>query len=108
MRDPDDLNTGPNKVWSFALGCEVSHGDSGSSIVNRLTGEVIGIIWTGRIPKAERVQRTSHLDLILDENDQDEIWGQLSYAVPAEKIKDFLINDIEANKFNEKTEKYHT
>jgi hypothetical protein len=103
MADPDDLNTGPNRVWSFALGCEVSHGDSGSAIVNRLTGEVIGIIWTGRIPKSERVQRTSYLNEILDENNQEEIWGQLSYAVPAEKIKDFLQSDLESNSFNEQT-----
>ena len=60
--------------------------------------------WTGRIPKSRASSAYISPDLILDENDQDEIWGQLSYAVPAEKIKDFLISDIEANKFNEKTE----
>ena len=56
MADPDDLNPGPYKAWSFANGCDVSHGDSGSAMVNRETGEVVGIIWTGRIPKSTKVQ----------------------------------------------------
>lgn len=35
MRDPDELNPGEDLVWSFAHGCDVSHGDSGSAIVDR-------------------------------------------------------------------------
>lgn len=98
MRDPDDVNPGPNKVWSFAVGCDVSHGDSGSAMVDRNTGHVVGLIWTGRIPKAERVQKSDYLDLILTEDNSEQIWGQLNYAVPAEQIKMILEGDIEAGK----------
>src|SRR5690606_7562892 len=56
MADPDDLNPGDYSVWSFANGCDVSHGDSGSAMVDRLTGDIVGIIWTGRIPKDKKVQ----------------------------------------------------
>jgi len=44
MADPDALNPGDYKAWSFANGCDVSHGDSGSAMMDRNTGEVIGII----------------------------------------------------------------
>jgi hypothetical protein len=103
MGDPDDLNPGPNKVWSFANGCDVSHGDSGSAMFNRNTGEIVGLIWTGRIPKDASVQKSDYLREILDENNSKEIWQQLSYAVPAEKIKDVLTQELEAGKHSSTT-----
>lgn len=89
MRDPDELNPGKYKVWSFAHGCDVSHGDSGSAIVDRHTGNVIGLLWTGRIPKLEKVQSSAYLDEMLATH-SEEIWQELSYAVPAKKIQEFL------------------
>lgn len=89
MADPDELNPGPYKAWSFALGCEVSHGDSGSAMAARDNGEVVGIIWTGRIPKSPLVQDSDYLkELLMSRGDN--IWKELSYAVPAVKIHEVL------------------
>ncbi|MEK6555765.1 MAG: serine protease [Bdellovibrionota bacterium] len=89
MADPDDLNPGPYKAWSFANGCDVSHGDSGSAMIDRNTGEVVGIIWTGRIPKSEKVQHSDYLNNLLQTPTED-VWKELSYAVPAFKIGEYL------------------
>ena len=94
MKDPDDLNPGKNLVWSFANGCDVSHGDSGSAMMDRNTGKVIGIIWTGRIPKAEKVQSSAFMRGLL-ENPTEEIWQELSYGVPAPMIATHLLDLIE-------------
>jgi S1-C subfamily serine protease len=90
MPDPDEKNPGPYKAWSYAIGCDVSHGDSGSAIVDRETGDVVGIVWTGRIPKAKKVQDSKFLDELLDDTGREEVWKELTYAVPANKIKEFL------------------
>ena len=89
MADPDDLNPGPYKAWSFANGCDVSHGDSGSAMIDRETGQVVGIIWTGKIPKSSFVQSSKFLkDLLASPNEV--VWKELSYAVPSQKIGDYL------------------
>jgi hypothetical protein len=89
MGDPDALNPGPHRVWSFSNGCDVSHGDSGSAMALRGTGEVVGIIWTGKIPKNARVQDSAYLTR-MEQTRSEEIWTELSYAVPAKKIGDYL------------------
>jgi S1-C subfamily serine protease len=89
MADPDRLNPGPNLTWSFSNGCDVSHGDSGSAIVDRNTGMVIGIIWTGSIPKAKSVQSSAYLEQMISSG-SEEIWTALSYAAPAHKIAEIL------------------
>jgi hypothetical protein len=89
MSDPDRLNPGTYDAWSFANGCDVSHGDSGSALVDRATGKPIGIIWTGRIPKAKSVQSTAFLDALIASQGV-EIWEELSYGVPAAKMKERL------------------
>lgn len=96
MADPDDLNPGDYSVWSFANGCDVSHGDSGSAMVDRLTGDIVGIIWTGRIPKDKKVQDSSYLGEIYSTN-SEEIWKQLSYAAPATKIKEVLLSHLDSD-----------
>ncbi len=94
MADPDKVNPGMYKAWSFANGCDVSHGDSGSAMVNRDSGEVVGIIWTGRIPKSVKVQDSSYLDELL-KVPTEEVWQELSYAVPASKIHEFFVNELQ-------------
>ena len=91
MADPDALNPGTYSAWSFANGCDVSHGDSGSAMVDRATGEVVGIIWTGKIPKSAKIQDSNYLRQLL-ESRGGEIWTELSYAVPAVKMSEFLDN----------------
>ena len=89
LADPDELNPGPYKAWSFINGCDVSHGDSGSAMVDRLTGQIVGIIWTGKIPKKPEVREPGYTDRILA-SDSPEIWTELSMAVPAPKIGEHL------------------
>ncbi len=89
LADPDDFNPANYKAWSFSNGCDISHGDSGSAMLNRQTGEVVGIIWTGRIPKDSRVRKDVYLDQIFEAGHSD-VWKHLSYAVPAQKIGEKL------------------
>lgn len=93
MADPDTYNPGEYKAWSFANGCDVSHGDSGSAMVDRMTGEVVGIIWTGRIPKDPKIQNSNYLDDLLRAQGP-EIWTELSYAVPAPKMGEVLAIEL--------------
>ena len=95
MGDPDALNPGRYQAWSFANGCDVSHGDSGSALVDRRSGDVVGIIWTGRIPKKRSIQSSAYLDSLLESN-SEEIWSELSYGVPAAKIESFLKAEMES------------
>lgn len=96
MADPDQLNPGTYRAWSFAIGCDVSHGDSGSAIVDRANGNVVGIIWTGRIPKSAAAQTTRYLNDIFQKQDAA-IWEELSYAVPAKKMGEVLTRVTESN-----------
>lgn len=96
LADPDEFNTGGYKAWSFANGCDVSHGDSGSAMVDRVTGELIGVIWTGRIPKDPAVRDSDFLAQLLGSQNQ-KLWTELSYAVPAAKIKEVLTEHLKGN-----------
>lgn len=89
MGDPDELNPGTYEAWSFANGCDVSHGDSGSAMVDRVTGAVVGIIWTGRIPKSPAAQSSAQLAQWLA-NPGEALWKELSYSVPALKMGEVL------------------
>jgi len=87
--DPDGRNPTDYKAWSFATGCDVSHGDSGSAMVDRSTGEILGIIWTTHVPKSKKIQDPHYLKQMQKEHSED-IWQELSYAVPASKIAEVL------------------
>ncbi len=89
MADPDNMNPGTYKAWSFAHSCDISHGDSGSAMVERSTGDVVGIVWTGKLPKSKEVQ-TSEALIHLLENPTEAIWEELAYAVPSPKIAEVL------------------
>lgn len=97
MGDPDDFNPAPYKAWSFSNGCDVSHGDSGSAMMDRETGEVVGIIWTGRIPKDPKVQNAEYMNGLLAKPNED-VWKQLSYGVPAVQMRSFLEELISTGK----------
>jgi len=89
MSDPDQVNPGEGKVWLFSLGCDISHGDSGSAIASRDNGDIIGIISTGRIPKNPKVRDAAYLEQIFS-SDSEDVWGELGYAVPAVKIGEYM------------------
>ena len=100
MPDPDEINPGPYKAWSTSIGCDVSHGDSGSAIVNKTTGHPIGILWTGRIPKAEKIQHSAFLDNLLL-NPTEDIWKEMTYAVPSVKMHSFFTELLAQGKLEE-------
>jgi hypothetical protein len=102
MGDPDTYNPGPYKAWSFATGCDASHGDSGSSMVERSTGRVLGILWTGRVPKDPIAQTSAGVDQIQRDN-SELIWTELTYAVPASKIGDYLATIRDSGSTSEST-----
>jgi S1-C subfamily serine protease len=85
LADPDTVNPGPYKTWVFATGCDVSHGDSGSALVDRTTGEVVGLLSTGKIPKIESVRSSEYLKTMFD-TDSESVWSELTYVVPFAKI----------------------
>lgn len=89
MGDPDEKNPADYEAWSFSNGCDVSHGDSGSAMVDATTSSPIGIIWTGRIPKNASAQRSANI-LSWQQRQSEEVWQELSYAVPAQKIREHL------------------
>jgi S1-C subfamily serine protease len=89
LADPDEFNPADYKAWSFAHACDISHGDSGSAMVDRATGDVVGIVWTGKIPKAKIVQSSANLKQMFDTTSPS-IWKELSFAVPAAKIGEYL------------------
>jgi hypothetical protein len=88
LADPDTMNPGPYKAWSFAHGCDISHGDSGSAFFNRQTGQMIGIVWTAATPKDPRVLTREYLDRLDASN--PEVWSRLGYTVPSTKIGEIL------------------
>lgn len=90
MLDPDETLVTDRRVWSFAHGCDISHGDSGAPLVNRYNGEILGIVWSGKTPKAKKFQDSSYLNEIF-ESKSSEIWSELGYAVPSSIIYKFLV-----------------
>ena len=99
LADPDSINPAEYEAWSFANACDVSHGDSGSAMVDRSTGEVLGLIWTGKIPKMAAVQTSAYLEQIEQQQDAA-VWTELSYSVPAEKIAETLRAALGAGKLD--------
>lgn len=82
IADPDETNPFPFLVHSFLIGCDVSHGDSGSPILDLRTGKVLGLLWTGKMPKDKAI-RTPNLTRL----PYNYLWTQLNYAVPSFMIK---------------------
>ena len=82
VKDPDQVNPLPHLVYSFLVGCDVSHGDSGSPLIDYHTGEVIGLLWTGRMPKDPRIRHP-----LFSQLGYEFLWSQLNYAVPSAYIK---------------------
>ncbi|MDA8793040.1 hypothetical protein N9N67_07335 [Bacteriovoracaceae bacterium] len=89
IKDPDQVNPVSYKVWSVSIGCDTSHGDSGALVINRKTGEFIGIIWTGKVPKGP-MTRNSKVLATWRTNESYLIWQELTYMVPFYKIKEII------------------
>lgn len=85
VSDPDTYNPVGYKVNSFLHGCDVSHGDSGSPILDRNTMEVVGLLWTGKYPKADSISQDGFHQLPIEF-----LWSELNYASPGHLIQEAL------------------
>lgn len=94
------LSVKKNSVWSMAIGCDSSPGNSGSAIVNRDSGEILGIIWGVGQSKERELKNKFFIDHLNISTD-DSIWKFLTYATPSLKIQQQLIKDIEDNNFSD-------
>jgi len=74
-------------VWAIPLTCDTSPGDSGAAVIDRDSGELVGLIFGGRLRKNHQINIGSI-------NYQDAmIWDQLSYAIPIREImKRFMVD----------------
>lgn len=104
MADPDEFNPGPYKAWSFAHGCDISHGDSGSPMIDRRDGSILGLLWTGTIPKPAAVQSSEYLRGLL-EAPNDTVWRDLGYAVPAPMIKRHLQSVAQSGRLDDEAQR---
>lgn len=111
LLDPDTINPGGYAAWSFAHGCDISHGDSGSAFADRQSGDLIGIVWTAGTSDAGHPDwvRDSNLLARLMELHPENLWGvlsgdgkryqtqaELAYSVPAAKIQERLLELLKA------------
>ena len=85
--DPDTTAPLSYKVYSFIHGCDASHGDSGSPLLDEQSHEVIGLLWSGKYPKPINISQDG-FDLL----PYEQLWNGLNYAVPAFMIS----NEIES------------
>lgn len=94
IKDPDNQNPVDYRVWSVAVGCDVSHGDSGAPVVNE-RGELVGIFWTGAFPKSSLMRNDNFLMGI--ESNHPMIWKAFTYMVPFSKIREVFNTFLRQN-----------
>lgn len=92
--DPDPRYSDSFAVWSFAHGCEASQGDSGSAILDRVTGKVLGILWGTSLDKQPLVQSTAFLFSLLQQPSEFVWRQQLNYAVAAPKLFEVMARSL--------------
>lgn len=93
----------PQAMTAFAMGCDISPGDSGSAVINRESRKAIGIVWATSSPKPEKLKTDLYLNALLNgEEDSNDIWRFFSYAVSGHTIRQKLIhwtNEVERGGF---------
>ena len=82
--DPRDSSKNYN-VFSFAHGCDSSHGDSGGAVMDRKTGKIVGVIWSGAANTGSNTKNSDYIHTHY--MDKREAFDNLPLAVPAPKIK---------------------
>lgn len=102
MLTPD----GPNEygVWSFAVGCDISSGDSGGALIDKTTGRFAGLIWSGLKDKqGTNIYDDGYLEKILKSEVEDEelVWSQMNYGVPAPKIIEVIKKSLPYQTFED-------
>ena len=94
---------GVGGVWSVAIGCDSSPGDSGSAVLDRMSGRVLGVLWGGDTGKPDWVRDSALLHSTLATGREEAVWQYLNYATPAVKIREIIDGDLRSNQFDKKT-----
>ena len=84
------------RTFSFAHGCEISDGDSGSPVMDRKTGKIVGIIWgfvEGGVNDSNKNSEYIHTHYM----NKKEAFRNLRLAAPAPKIKTYLEDWVTKN-----------
>ncbi|MDC1174408.1 serine protease [Bacteriovoracaceae bacterium] len=84
LKEDDPLK---HKIPSFATGCDISRGDSGSPVIDKSNGTLLGIIWGTRNKKPLKIKSSAYIHLLSEQNHED-IWKYMSYAIPTKEIFD--------------------
>lgn len=94
--DPSEQNVTEDtfKVYSIAHGCESSHGDSGSAILDRETGDIVAVLWGATFGRPARGQDSKYLQSLIDKPVPADIWGLLNYGTSVRKIHEVLSSDV--------------
>lgn len=94
-------NKEKKKTWSFMHGCEGSHGDSGSPLLSRYTGNILGVYWGGKTPKGIRFTNDEYVRKNIKKRKDKVIWNKFNMGVPSYaifmKIKKYLKKNINHN-----------
>ena len=77
----DDFRFRDGAIWSIALGCNDSAGDSGSPVVDRKSGALLGIVWGGHTDKLPELADSRYLRSLAT-SESPLLWEQLNYASP--------------------------
>lgn len=93
LNDPDSLQPDEDKKWAFAMGCDVARGDSGGPVVDKNTGDIFGLVWTGAYPANPKLQNSAVIKEVLNYF-PEVVWSEFAYVVPASKILDQLTKTI--------------
>jgi hypothetical protein len=76
----------PAQTLSFMHSCEGSRGDSGSPLISKKTGLVIGVYWGGKTPKGPRMRDPEYIRRVINENRDKVIWSKFNMATPSIEI----------------------
>jgi hypothetical protein len=78
--------------YTFANGCDTASGDSGSAMIDRETGKVVGLAWgSGNMPKKKKDRISSAIlwnELVGTK--EIRVWKYMSYAISLTALKDEL------------------
>lgn len=103
LRPVDNPRGASAASWSFALGCDSSPGDSGSAVLDRRSGKVVGVLWTGHTGKPDWIRDSAVLRRRVTQENSGVVWHFLNYATPAPKIREIVLKDLAENRFEERT-----
>lgn len=105
-------DSGKAKIWSMAVACDISIGDSGSPLIDKESGKIVGLMWSGVYPKFKDRSSFESIEKIIDSS-PELVWKSYNYAVPVTEIQNYLEAQEDSLRFDlikmfEKAEIYRT